>query len=129
MKLNNFYFILFFFFKKNSDEPPKLNDDNDPKGWFRKYARDYVLDVDEHARFLRITDTGEKLEPIDCKKLHSGDIVQIRVTFEPYQSRLPKQDDYIGGIRMLMHEVVRIRGHNEIISLQVIHLNIARLLC
>jgi hypothetical protein len=101
------------------DAPPELNNENDPKEWIRKYAREYILDIDEHTRFLRINDTDNTCEHMDRQKLHAGDIVQIRVTFEPYRVQPPQKDEYIGGIRMFMHEVVLIRAYNEIFSLQV----------
>lgn len=88
---------------------------NDPRGWFKKYGNDYVVNDGYYVSLLKVANNEKGYKSIERKDLRRGDIVQVKISFAPY--RLGSK---AAGIRPQLEELMVIRGATEIVSLKVI---------
>lgn len=104
---------------------PELNDTNDPKGWIQKYAKNLMLDEEEHPVFLRAIPGEKGYEPMERHDIKQGDVVQARIMFEPYQLEGQSVEDgegkaeWVCGVKLKMTEVMLIRKRGECSTLKV----------
>jgi len=103
-----------------TSQVPELDDYNDPKYWIRTYAKKFILAEDEHPLCLRVDSEHPGYRHVNRNDIDEGDVVQVRITFEPYYKRTPTKG-YVCGVRLNMHEIMVIRDYRytERVPLQV----------
>jgi hypothetical protein len=87
---------------------------NDPRGWFKDHGVGYVQDDDYYLSILRAASNEKGYEKISRDGLRRSDVVQAKVTFDPY-----RVGTKIAGIRLQLEELMVIRSARDGIVIKV----------
>jgi hypothetical protein len=97
--------------KSNVDAQPTSYD---PLGWYDKHAPGFINDDEYHLSILRAAPNAKGYDKISRRELKKGDIVQAKVSFDPY--RIGSSS---AGIILQLEELMVIRSAGDLVTLKV----------